>query len=122
MQVGIHVLSSPASPARHSNAEISAPHRQLAGQHKDVAEQLVFVLASFRVIRHVRSKLASRCFNAIMPAAAPSRPVERGIAWPGLLAHILVSKFADLMPHTAKASSIRRRGSRPGSRPTVGLG
>jgi transposase len=40
----------------------------------------------FRVIRHVRPKLAR------------SRPVERGLAGPGLLAHVLVAKFADHLP------------------------
>jgi transposase len=65
---------------------------------EDVAEQLEFVPASFRVIRHVRPKLACSCCDAIVQAPAPSRPIERGIAGPGLLAHILVAKFADHLP------------------------
>ncbi|WP_445231430.1 IS66 family transposase [Duganella rhizosphaerae] len=65
---------------------------------EDVAEQLEFVPASFRVIRHVRAKLACSCCDAIVQAPAPSRPIERGIAGPGLLAHILVAKFADHLP------------------------
>ena len=64
----------------------------------DVAEQLEFVPASFRVIRHVRSKRACACCGAIVQAPAPSRPIERGIAGPGLLAHVLVAKFADHLP------------------------
>jgi transposase len=31
-------------------------------------------------------------------APAPSRPIERGPAGPGLLAHVFVSKFADHLP------------------------
>ena len=65
---------------------------------EDVAEQLEYVPASFRVIRHVRPKLACACCDAIVQAPAPSRPIERGIAGPGLLAHILVAKFADHLP------------------------
>jgi transposase len=65
---------------------------------KDVAEQLEFVPASFRVIRHVRPKLACTCCDTIVQAPAPSRPIARGIAGPGLLAHILVAKFADHLP------------------------
>jgi transposase len=65
---------------------------------EDVAEQLEFVPASFRVIRHVRPKLACSCCDAIVQAPAPSRPIERGIAGPGLLAHVLVAKFADHLP------------------------
>ena len=65
---------------------------------EDVAEQLEFVPASFRVIRHVRPKLACTCCDAIVQAPAPSRPIARGIAGPGLLAHVLVAKFADHIP------------------------
>jgi transposase len=63
---------------------------------EDVAEQLEYVPASFRVIRHVRPKLACSCCDAIVQAPAPSRPIERGLA--GLLAHVLVAKFADHLP------------------------
>lgn len=65
---------------------------------EDVAEQLEFVPASFRVVRHVRPKLACSCCDTIVQAPAPSRPIERGMAGPGLLAHILVAKFADHLP------------------------
>jgi transposase len=65
---------------------------------EDVAEQLEFVPASFRVIRHVRPKLACTCCDTIVQAPAPSRPIARGIAGPGLLAHILVAKFSDHLP------------------------
>lgn len=65
---------------------------------EDVAEQLEYVPASFRVIRHIRPKLACSCCDTIVQAPAPSRPIERGIAGPGLLAHILVAKFADHLP------------------------
>ncbi|WP_225870016.1 IS66 family transposase zinc-finger binding domain-containing protein, partial [Glaciimonas sp. PCH181] len=43
----------------------------------DVAEQLEFVPASFRVIRHVRPKLACTCCDCIVQAPAPSRPIAR---------------------------------------------
>jgi transposase len=65
---------------------------------EDVAEQLEYVPASFRVIRHIRPKMACSCCDAIVQAPAPSCPIERGIAGPGLLAHILVAKFADHLP------------------------
>jgi transposase len=65
---------------------------------EDVSEQLEYVPASFRVIRHVRPKLACSCCDVIVQAPAPSRPVQRGIAGPGLLAHVLVAKYADHLP------------------------
>mgnify|MGYP001606680578 FL=1 len=65
---------------------------------EDVAEQLEWIPGSFRVIRHTRPKLACKCCDTIVQAPAPSRPIARGIAGPGLLAHVLVAKFADHLP------------------------
>ncbi|WP_254679567.1 IS66 family transposase, partial [Janthinobacterium sp. HH106] len=65
---------------------------------EDVAEQLEWIPGSFRVIRHTRPKLACKCCDTIVQAPAPSRPIARGIAGPGLLAHVLVTKFADHIP------------------------
>jgi len=65
---------------------------------EDVSEQLEFVPARFKVIRHIRPKLACSCCDCIVQAAAPSRPIVRGLPGPGLLAHVLVSKFADHLP------------------------
>lgn len=42
--------------------------------------------------------MACSCCDVIVQAPAPSLPIERGIAGPGLLAHILVAKFADHLP------------------------
>jgi transposase len=77
---------------------------------EDVAEQLEYVQASFRVIRHVRPKLACSCCDAIVQAPAPSRPIERGIAGPGLLAHVLVAKYADHLPLYRQAVIYARDG------------
>lgn len=65
---------------------------------EDVSEQLEYVPASFRVIRHVRPKLACACCDRIMQAPAASRPIERGLPGPSLLAHVLVAKYADHVP------------------------
>ncbi|KWF15207.1 transposase [Burkholderia ubonensis] len=81
--------------SRETCAACGAPMKQLG---EDVAEQLEYVPASFRVIRHVRPKLTCSCCDHIAQAAAPSRPIERGMAGPGLLAHVLVAKFADHLP------------------------
>lgn len=53
---------------------------------------------SLKVIQHVRPKLACAGCDRIAQAEAPSRPIERGIAGPGLLAHVLVSKYCDHLP------------------------
>jgi len=55
---------------------------------EDVSEMLEYVPASFVVIRHVRTKLSCTKCDCIVQAEAPSRPIERGLAGPGLLAHV----------------------------------
>jgi transposase len=65
---------------------------------EDVSEVLEHVSAHFRVIRHVRPKLACPTCERIVQVAAPTRPIARGMAGPGLLAHILTSKYADHLP------------------------
>jgi transposase len=64
----------------------------------DVSEQLEYVPDSFKVIRHVRPKFACTGCDRIVEAPAPSRPIERGLAGPGLLAHVIMSKFGDHLP------------------------
>jgi len=71
---------------------------QLKPLGAEVSEQLDLIHAAFKVIRHVRRKKACACCDVIVQPPAASRPIERGIAGPGLLAHILVSKFADHQP------------------------
>ncbi len=77
---------------------------------EDVSEQLEYVPASFRVIRHVRPKLACTCCDQIAQASAPSRPIERGLAGPGLLAHVLVAKFSDHLPLYRQSAIYAREG------------
>lgn len=64
----------------------------------DVSEQLEYVPSHFKVIRHVRPKLACTKCEGIFQAAAPSRPIARGVAGPGLLAQVMVAKFCDHLP------------------------
>jgi transposase len=84
----------------HAPAEDACPSCGGALKHlgEDVSEQLEFVPARFKVIRHVRPKLACSCCDCIVQGAAPSRPIERGLPGPGLRAHVLVGKFADHLP------------------------
>ena len=81
---------------------------------EDVAEILEYVPAQFKVIRQVRPKLACTACDTIVQAPAPSRPIERGLAGPGLLAHVLVSKYADHLPLYRQAEIYARVGRRAG--------
>jgi transposase len=77
---------------------------------EDISEQLDIINSAFRVIRQVRRKQACACCDCIVQAASPSRPIERGIATAGLLAHILVSKYADHQPLYRQAAIYARQG------------
>lgn len=77
---------------------------------KDAAERLEYVRASFKVLRHVRPKLSCDACDRIVQAPAPSRPIERGLAGPGLLAHVLVSKYADHLPLYRQSEVYAREG------------
>ncbi len=45
-----------------------------------------------------------------LEAAAPSRPIDRGLAGPGLLAHVLVAKYADHLPLYRQSEIYAREG------------
>jgi len=77
---------------------------------EDVSEVLEYVPASFRVIRHVRPRLACACGNCIAQAPAPSRPIARSFAGAGLLAHIMVAKYGDHLPLYRQQQMYAREG------------
>ena len=77
---------------------------------EDVSEMLEYVPARFKVIRHVRPKLSCTKCDVIVQAEAPSRPIARGLAGPGLLAHVLVSKYADHQPLYRQTEIYAREG------------
>ncbi|WP_413061440.1 IS66 family transposase (plasmid) [Sphingomonas carotinifaciens] len=77
---------------------------------EDVTEVLEYVPARFQVVRHVRPKLACQRCDAISQAPAPALPVPRGRAGPGLLAHVVVSKFADHLPLYRQSQIYAREG------------
>ena len=65
---------------------------------QDEREVLEYVPSSFKVIQHVRPKLSCRSCETIVQAPMPSLPIERGRPGPGLIAHVLVSKYCDHTP------------------------
>ena len=77
---------------------------------EDVTEVLEYVPGSFRVTRHVRPKLSCRACESIAQAPAPSLPIYRGLAGPGLLAHVLVAKYCDHLPLYRQAEIYARDG------------
>ena len=77
---------------------------------EDVSEQLERIPASFKVIRHVRPKFACAGCERVVEAPAPARPIDRGLPGPGLLAHVLVSKYGDHLPLYRQSQIYAREG------------
>ena len=77
---------------------------------EDVTEELEYVPGRFIVNRIVRPRVACSCCEAIVQAPLPSRPIERGRPGPGLLAHVLVSKYADHLPLYRQSQIYAREG------------
>lgn len=77
---------------------------------EDVTEELEYVPGRFVVNRIVRPRMACPCCEKIVQAPLPSRPIERGRPGPGLLAHVLVSKYADHCPLYRQSGIYEREG------------
>jgi len=77
---------------------------------EDVTEELEYVPGRFIVNRIVRPRLTCSGCDRFVQAPLPSRPIERGRPGPGLLAHVLVSKYADHLPLYRQSQIIEREG------------
>lgn len=75
-----------------------------------VSEMLDWVPARLRVIRISRPRYGCRSCGTIHQAPAPERPIAKGLATPGLLAHVLVSKYCDHQPLYRQAQIFARHG------------
>ncbi len=65
---------------------------------EDVTEELEYIPGRFVVRRIIRPRMACTCCEAFSQALLPSRPIERGRPGPGLLSHVLISKYCDHLP------------------------
>jgi transposase len=75
-----------------------------------VSEMLDYVPARLRVLRIRRPKYGCRACGTIHQAPAPERPIAKGLASPGLLAHVLVSKYCDHLPLYRQSQIFARQG------------
>jgi len=74
-------------------------------------EQLDIVPAQLRVRVTRRPRYVCRgCEEAVVVAPAPERPVDGGMPTEALIAHIVVSKFADALPLHRQAQMLGRQG------------
>jgi len=85
---------------------------------KQTHEQLDYVPAKVKVIEHVRltygcpqcEKDASPDGPQIVTANKPMQPIEKGLAAPGLLSYVIVSKYGDHLPLHRLERILQRHG------------
>jgi transposase len=66
---------------------------------EDMHEQLDYVPAKIKAILHIRKKYGCRdCETGITMAPAPKDFIPKSLAAPGILAHVILSKYEDHMP------------------------
>lgn len=77
---------------------------------EDTSEILEYIPASYRVVRHVRPRMTCSCCDRMAQAPAPSRPIARSYFGPGLISHVIVSKYVDHMPIYRQCQQAAREG------------
>ena len=65
---------------------------------EDISEQLDVEPARFFVHRHIRPQFACRVCETISAAPIPAAVIDGGMAAPGLLTWVMISKFIDHLP------------------------
>ena len=86
---------------------------------EDASEIVELIPAQFLVEEHRRAKYAcSRCKETVRTAPGPVKSIEKGLPGPGLLAHVVVSKYEQHLPLT-RLVEIYRRGGLQTSRSTL---
>lgn len=78
---------------------------------EDVSELIDMIAAQLKVIEIARIKKSCRRCETIVQEPAPSRPIPRSMAGPGLLAYILTSKFDDHVPLYRQHEIFERMGA-----------
>lgn len=84
---------------------------------EETSERYEYIPASLKVIEDVRRKYGCDC--TVKTAQKPSQPIEKSTAGSSLLAHVIVSKFADHQPLHRQEKMFERQGVRI-SRKTMG--
>ncbi len=78
---------------------------------KEESEQLEVIPAQVKVIKNVRYKYGCKsCEDTIILAKMPPQALPKSMAGPGLLAHIMVSKFDDHLPLYRQCEMWQRAG------------
>lgn len=83
---------------------------QLQRIGEDVAEKLDYVPGVFSVERHIRGKWVCKQCQTLIQAPVPAHVIDKGMASTGLLAQVLVAKYADHLPLYRQEKIFERAG------------
>jgi transposase len=101
-------------PAHFIREEIIIePEEDITGLKKigeEITEELEYEPGKIHVNRYIRPKYALANDEGVVIGVLPARPIEKGIAGPGLLAHICISKFVDHLPLYRQQQIFKRLG------------
>ena len=89
------------------------PDEDITGLKKigdEVTEELEYEPPKYYVNRYIRPKYARPKDEGVVIGTLPTRPIEKGIAGPGLIAHLLISKYVDHLPYYRQRQQFRRFG------------
>ena len=77
---------------------------------EDVSEKLDYTPGLFTVERHIRGKWACAQCQTLTQAPVPAQIIDKGIPTAGLLAQVLVAKYADHLPLYRQETIFARAG------------
>jgi transposase len=77
---------------------------------EDVSEKLDYTPGVFHVERHIRGKWACAKCQTLIQAPVPAQVIDKGVPTAGLLAQVLVAKYADHQPLYRQEGIFQRAG------------
>lgn len=83
---------------------------QLKRIGEDVAEKLDYIPGEFTVERHIRGKWVCAKCETLVQAPVPAHVIDKGLPTTGLLAQVLVAKYADHLPLYRQEAIFERAG------------
>jgi transposase len=96
------------APAQRVCRECSAELKKIG---EEISEQLEYVPASLFVHEHARIRYACpHCQGNVVIGSLPVQPIAKGLPGPGLLAHVLTSKYNDHLPLNRLEGIFQRQG------------
>jgi len=91
----------------------SCCNNQLKKIGEDKSEELEYIPAQLKIIRHIRYKYSCSCdenTSGVITPPAPVKLIPKSFSTPSLLAHVMVSKFCDALPFYRQEKIFKRFG------------